>query len=466
MTSFQFGRRGGLIAGATLLAVVVVLGVLPARAGSSSLLLPGTSPGAVRELVDALEQPTVATRASSEVWYCTAPPGMPASTASVELVNVRTRSELVQLAPRIGAQGRKVLLVAHTSTMVPFGSGQQLVVEARGGVGAVVVSRTSFGPQATPCFSSASDTWSVLGFATTAGARAWVRIANPFPAPAVVSVDPIGPGGLVQEVATQGLVIEPGASATLNVVQLAPGQIDGGVLVDAKNGRVVVTGSTEAPGAFAPTVLAAQESSAGALSTAWVPTVGLRVLRVVLANPSASVVRATVRVVGLRGASGSVAAAANQHGVSETVVVPANSTVVVPLTADALAEPTDAVAVSVRARGGTLTGALDLVRRGVEDQHSVWPMAANRANGWLLVCAPSAGIEGVAFDPSAAGAQVTLVQQRREGGAGAFEATLLRSGVIGLPEPSASWVSVRASIPVSVAPVEPSSSCVTLGLEE
>jgi len=458
--------RPAVLATALVVVAACVVGLLPARARAGSFSLPGHAAISGGLVQTVLTQPAVVMGASSQAWYCVAPPLVAGADVSAEVVNAAAGSRTVRIGPvasDAGGRGRLVVAgggVAH----VALGGSSLAVLQAGGGVGAVTVVRTARGSVSVPCESTASDVWSVLGFDTRAGAAASLRIANPFATPAVVDVDPIGQGGTAIVTSSQGLVVAPGESITLDLTRIDPDQGAGAVEVVAKNGRVVVAGATRPAGTSEVEVLAGQPAAAVRLEDPWVPIVGLRGLAVLLANPGGSLVRASVRIQGLRQAAGQ-AAAATERALGEQVVVPAGSTVEVPLTAEALAEPASAVAVSVRASGGGVVGVVTIARRGVLVPNAVVPLLPGRSQGWLLACAPGAGVDGLAFSAPPGGSQLGVVLHGLGEAPAGFESNLLRPGVIGLgARGPVAWIGVSASAPVGVAPVEPSLGCGELAL--
>lgn len=452
---------------AVAVALVVVVGVLPARPRSAVFALPGHRSLSSATVLGALTQPAVVAGASSEAWYCVAPPLLATSASQIELANLTPTARRLALLPNASSTRALgiVQLAPGATTTRPMGAHGFSIVEGPGGVAATVASHEGLGTQAEACQSTASDAWTLLGFDTGAGDRAVVRIANPFTTTAVVNVDPIGPSGTSVVTSTQGIVIEPGAAVNVNVAALEPGMTDAGVIVSAKNGRVVVVGATKPAGAAAPIVLDPQATQGRSLAAPWVPVVGLRSLTVVLANPGANVVRATVRVVGLRGSAGSAASVAGGRGVSERVVVPSGSTVVVPLTAEALAEPSAGVQLTVHTSGGGVSGVVDIERRGVLDGRTLVPLEQVVSQGWFLSCSPSAGMSALAFEKLGQSAQLTIAAHTASNGGQSFETNLLHAGVIGLGDlRGVAWYAVTATQPVALWPVASATGCAVLGV--
>ncbi|MEH0110314.1 DUF5719 family protein [Tersicoccus sp. MR15.9] len=93
------------------------------------------------------------------------------------------------------------------------------------------------GLAAATCQAPGNDLW-LLGASTTVGRTAILTLHNPGTSPATVDLDLAGTRGPITAVGSQGLLLAPGASRSIVLAGLAPGQSDLGVRVRSRGGPV------------------------------------------------------------------------------------------------------------------------------------------------------------------------------------------------------------------------------------
>jgi hypothetical protein len=92
----------------------------------------------------------------------------------------------------------------------------------------------------TTCQPATTDIW-LVGGGTRPGHRARLLLANPGVAPAVVDVTVLGPQGVVQAPAGNGVTVAPGRQKALYLDAIAPGLSAMALHVQARTGRVAAT---------------------------------------------------------------------------------------------------------------------------------------------------------------------------------------------------------------------------------
>ncbi|HET6699864.1 MAG TPA: DUF5719 family protein [Nocardioidaceae bacterium] len=164
-------------------------------------------------------------------------------------------------------------------------------VQADGGVAAGLFASTRqsgrSGLTTTACPQPRAHWW-FTGAGATLDHASVLTVANLDPAPAVVDVRLLGPGGPVETLGTRGVTVPPHGQVTLPMTDLAPQVDELAVEVDATRGRVVaaVADSFSAEAASAPGVdaLAAQDRASRVLLIPGLPP-RTDAQQLVLANP-------------------------------------------------------------------------------------------------------------------------------------------------------------------------------------
>jgi hypothetical protein len=94
-----------------------------------------------------------------------------------------------------------------------------------------------------PCAATtATDRWTIPGLTTEGGNEARVRLANPHPTGATVSLGLLTPEGPDRPTRLSNISVAPGETVELSLNEFAPERPDLGVIVDVRSGRVAVEG--------------------------------------------------------------------------------------------------------------------------------------------------------------------------------------------------------------------------------
>lgn len=189
--------------------------------------------------------------AESSAWYCT---GQTTPSGSVSgflvLANTTTRAVAANITTvtDTGAAVSAGVSVPAQSVLAPSlpvpssGSFQSQTVTLQGG--GVSVSQAVHGPagwSVVPCQSSTSANWYFASGSTGGSNALYVSLLNPTSSPVVVDLAFVTPTGVVHPVNYQGIVIDPGTTATKDVTSEVQNTPLVSTVVTARTGRVVAS---------------------------------------------------------------------------------------------------------------------------------------------------------------------------------------------------------------------------------
>lgn len=92
------------------------------------------------------------------------------------------------------------------------------------------------------CVEPFSDRWTIPGLATSGGAQAVLRVANPFPSDATIAIGFVAPEGPLQPLALRNLSVRARDSLEIDVNEFLPERPDLAAVVTVASGRVAVEG--------------------------------------------------------------------------------------------------------------------------------------------------------------------------------------------------------------------------------
>lgn len=92
------------------------------------------------------------------------------------------------------------------------------------------------------CAEPFSDRWIIPGLATSGGAQAVLRVANPFPSDATIAVGFVAPEGPLQPLALRNLSVRARDTLEIDVNEFLPERPDLAAVVSVASGRVAVEG--------------------------------------------------------------------------------------------------------------------------------------------------------------------------------------------------------------------------------
>lgn len=93
-----------------------------------------------------------------------------------------------------------------------------------------------------PCPSAPSSRWVIAGMTTAGGANAYVSLANPFETDATLSISLLTPDGPVQPILLENVVVPRHSVRRVHVNEHRPEELDVGLVVETRAGRVVAEG--------------------------------------------------------------------------------------------------------------------------------------------------------------------------------------------------------------------------------
>lgn len=228
--------------------------------------------------------------AESSAWYCTgATTSTGAAAALLVLSNPTTRAVAahISVVTDTGATVAAAVSVPAQDVLAPSlpvpssGTFQAVTVVLDGG--GVSVSQAVQGPTGwsmVPCQSSTSANWYFASGSTAGSNGLYLSLLNPTSSQIVVDLSFMTPTGAVRPVNYQGIVIDPGAMLTEDVMSEVQNAAQVSTVVTARTGRVVAselqafaapgTGLSVVPGQSQPqdhwAIPLAQESSGGGSS--------------------------------------------------------------------------------------------------------------------------------------------------------------------------------------------------------
>ncbi len=188
----------------------------------------------------------------SSSWYCTwnLPGKGGISNVSVLLANTSSKEVNATLSAFTagGKQSRSFKFPAHSflrypETVTPtVQSGAVAFVASGGGTVAELEVSGQAGSTVSPCNSSPSANWVVLGANTQSGSASGISIFNPFGQDAVIDVSLSSPSSRFNPAALRGLVIASNSYRKIDLTKYFPGLGHVSVMVTTRIGRVVVGG--------------------------------------------------------------------------------------------------------------------------------------------------------------------------------------------------------------------------------
>lgn len=171
------------------------------------------------------------------------PPTAGSVPSQVEMHTLRQGERTTELETRLFPE-------AAATRRLEAGDGAAVAVDWRDGP--AVVHRewtlTAEGGQLPPgivaggCVEPFSDRWIVPGMATSGGAQALLRIANPFPTDATIAIGFVAPEGPLQPLALRNLSVEGRGTLEIDVNEFLPERPDLAAVVTVASGRVGVEG--------------------------------------------------------------------------------------------------------------------------------------------------------------------------------------------------------------------------------
>jgi len=275
------------------------------------------------------------------------------------------------------------------------------VVVDGGGVGVSEQIERSGEATTSPCASSTSPSWYLVGGTTPEFDSLSYAIVNPSATPAVVDVSFSTAGGLVVPPAAQGLVVRARGLVELVTNQVVPHEAILGATVSATQGSIVAFATQQSVSPAGTSVSLGQPS----VSTTWylaraVATPGAQ-SSLVIDNPAGTPSTVTVRVQLPTGAAAPWTQSVAAHTVWRLDVSPASR---VPLT--------DAFAATVTATGsGVAAALLTQVPHAGSGGWGLVPLslpAATQPGSWLLPGSIAGSPLGITLRSVGAGATVSV----------------------------------------------------------
>ena len=191
-------------------------------------------------------------KSDSSSWYCTwyLPGKGGISNVSVLLANTSSKEVNATLSAFTagGKQSRSFMFPAHSFLRYPetvtqtVQSGAVAFVASGGGTVAELEVSGPAGSTVSPCNSSPSANWVVLGGNTLSGSASGISIFNPFGQDAVIDVSLSSPSSRFSPAALRGLVIASNSYSEIDLTKYFAGLGHVSVMVTTRIGRVVVGG--------------------------------------------------------------------------------------------------------------------------------------------------------------------------------------------------------------------------------
>jgi hypothetical protein len=226
---------------AVVAAVIVIVGIVAGTRGSPT-------PASALAVPAALVSPP---DAESSSWYCTGQTtGSGAAAGFLVLSNTTARAQTADITTvsDSGAQVHTAIdvpargVTAPSLPSVSSGSWQaDTVTVAGGGVAVSQVVHGSTGWAEAPCQSSTSADWYFPDGSTVQQNTLSVSLLNPTSSPVVVDLSFETPGGVVQPINYQGIVLAPGAVQAEDVESVVQQAAQVSTVVTARTGRVVAS---------------------------------------------------------------------------------------------------------------------------------------------------------------------------------------------------------------------------------
>ena len=184
------------------------------------------------------------------------------------------------------APGQDQLIVPPTGAAQVQISGQGPLAPGLSAFAATTAAREAGGGLTVVGCPSATRSWWFVGAGATIDHASTVVVTNPDPTEAIASIDVLGLDGPLETVGTEGLVIAPGESVAVALSEVAAGQEELAINVEASQGRVAAAVLDSWSTALRPNGtewLPAAASPTGELNLAGIPAGGEPTL--VVANP-------------------------------------------------------------------------------------------------------------------------------------------------------------------------------------
>jgi hypothetical protein len=283
---------------AVLAALAVVLAVLGVVSTSTSASVPTTTASAAT---------AVAVDTESSASFCGGlehQPGVATSVVAIadfarvaRTLEVTTSNERGRVAQRLMAVHPGHVLHLDPSHLIQGSIDAMSIVANGGGVAATESVSGPGGTAVAPCLTSGGPTWLLTGGSTERDHSLLVSVLNPFATSAQVTVSFLTGSGFVEPAAYKGLDLGPHRLVVLDVHDVAPDEAPITTEVVTTSGNVVVYGANRSStGAGSVSLLPGTPSPAVAATFSLVPNLLGATTRLVLANPGAASVNASVRI--------------------------------------------------------------------------------------------------------------------------------------------------------------------------
>ncbi len=264
-----------------------------------------------------LSIPAVSIGGSTSSWYCVWPnPTGQKAVGRVEFINLAGQKAEIGLYYKGATKAISKLEVPGKSIdKIDLGSFSNqsaggVGIVARGGeVAVAVVLSTPQGSVAAPCQATPGFYWVLQDGATTAGTHFKVAIFNPLQTTAVLDIRLLSPSGVTDLGTLQGIVVRPGGTFGFDLSKRFPGHQNVVVEVRARSGSIVVSGLSQyqtATNIGASLLLGVNRPSSKWYLPSLTNSPGVST-KLIIFNPSTSVVNANVAVVGSLGKVGVIA---------------------------------------------------------------------------------------------------------------------------------------------------------------
>lgn len=251
---------------------------------------------------------------STSSWYCVWPtPTAQTAVGQIEFINfARQKSELklfykgaAKAISKLAVPGNSIDKVSLSSFSNANAGGVGVVANG-GEVAAAVELFTPQGTVAAPCQATPGFYWVLQDGATTQGTHFKVAIFNPLQTTAVLDIRLLSPSGITDLGILQGIVVRPGGTFGVDLSKRFPDHQNVVVEVRARSGSIVVSGLSQLQ--TSTNVGASLLLGVNRPSSKWyIPTLtnspGVST-KLVIFNPSTSVVSANVAVLGSLGKVG------------------------------------------------------------------------------------------------------------------------------------------------------------------
>ena len=169
------------------------------------------------------------------------------------------------------------------------------IVANGGGVAATEAISTPAGIAVAPCLTQTAPSWSMGGGSTEPGQSLTVSVFNPTTTIAVFTVAFLGPNGPVEPLKYHDLLLRPHRAAALRVHDVAPNLAPITTQVTASSGNVVALAVEQATsGAMAVSLVPGLPQTGTSATFPITPTHGGVTTRLLLANPGATAIDASV----------------------------------------------------------------------------------------------------------------------------------------------------------------------------